>query len=75
MTAEVISFRGEAIGAGVTLNPSTVLEEAKGEDVIQVVVISQTADGTVHVYGSHGDAETFWLMKHGEVSMLRAATE
>lgn len=69
--AEVLNLRGEQLlTEPETLSPDAVLEGAKGQ-LRQVVIIGEDQDGKVQVYGSHGNAETFWLLKHGELSLLR----
>lgn len=74
--AEVLNLRGEPMLADPeAMTPNQALEDAKISNLRQVVIIGEDQDGRVRVYGSHGTAETFWLLKHGELSMLSRAQD
>lgn len=69
--AEVIAFNpGEFVGDGHVVTPENVLETAKGQ-LATVTVIGWAHDGTLYVAGSHGAADSAFLMACGQAFLVK----
>jgi len=63
--SNVVDIGPRLVGDGVTLQPESVLEAAKGR-LESVVVIGVQPDGEMYVAGTAGVAESFFLIARAQ---------
>lgn len=66
----IIPFVPVEVGDGYKFDADEVLEEAKGQDFIRLVLVGEKPDGEVYVAASDGIAESLLLFERGKMKIL-----
>jgi hypothetical protein len=64
--ADILRLVPPTIGDGVRLNVDDMLEEAKGKDFTQAVIIAERQDGTTVCFGSANAGESLILIERAK---------
>lgn len=64
--ADVIGFRPELVGEGYRFEPDKILEEAKGQDFTNIVVVGEMPDGSIWVSSAANAGEALVMMERAK---------
>jgi hypothetical protein len=66
MTAEIVQLNPETVGDEYRFDPDQVLEDAKGQGFVTLMVLAQNEDGDIWITGNANVGETLVLMERAK---------
>lgn len=66
MTAEIVQLNPETVGDEYRFDPDQVLEDAKGQGFMTLMVLAQNEDGDIWITGNANVGETLVLMERAK---------
>lgn len=64
--AEVLEFQPQLVGEGYRFDPDKILEEAKGNEFSNVVVIGENPDGTLWISSAANAGEALVMLERAK---------
>jgi hypothetical protein len=66
MTAEIVQLNPETVGDEYRFDPDQVLEDAKGQGFVTLMVLAQNEAGDIWITGNANVGETLVLMERAK---------
>ena len=70
MSEKVVKFEPREVGQGYRFDPDQILEDAKGSDFTNLVIIGELPDGETHVMAASNAGEALILIERAKRKLV-----